>query len=45
MDLERRLHESIRYFFDCELPEPDAPISDITRDDAIRLVAMYAKRK
>lgn len=37
-------HETIRHFFDRELPEPEAPLRDITVMDAIRLLRMYQKK-
>lgn len=44
VELECRLHETIRHFFDRELPEPEAPLRDITPMDAIRLLRMYQKK-
>lgn len=44
VELECRLHETIRHFFDRELPEPEAPLRDISVMDAIRLLRMYRKK-
>ncbi|MGI8704949.1 MAG: hypothetical protein ACR2JJ_04010 [Sphingomicrobium sp.] len=44
-ELECRLHETIRHHFDRELPEPQAPLRDITVMDAIRLLRMYRSRE
>jgi hypothetical protein len=44
VELECRLHETIRHFFDRDLPEPEAPVHGITVGDAIRLLAMYQRR-
>lgn len=41
VELECRLHETIRHHFDRELPEPEAPLRDISVMDAIRLLQMY----
>lgn len=35
----------IRHHFDRELPEPQAPLRDITVMDAIRLLRMYQSRE
>jgi hypothetical protein len=43
--VESRIHENIGYFFDRELPEPEAPMQNITVTDAIRLVRMYERRE
>lgn len=43
-ELESRVNQNIGYFFDRELPEPDAPIQDISVTDAIRLMRMYERR-
>ena len=43
-ELECRLHETIRHFFDRELPEPEAPLRDISVMDAIRLLRMHQKK-
>jgi hypothetical protein len=45
VELECRLHETIRHFFDRELPEPQAPLRDITVMDAIRLLRMYRAKE
>lgn len=44
-ELECRLHETIRHHFDRELPEPAAPLRDITVMDAIRLLRMYRSKE
>ena len=44
MELESRIHENIGHFFDPELPEPAAPIQDISVTDAIRMLRMYDRR-
>ena len=45
IELECRLHQSVRHFFDRDLPEPEAPVHGITVTDAIRLLAMYQRRR
>ena len=43
-ELESRINENINHFFDREMPEPAAPIDNITIGDAIRVARMYEKR-
>ena len=43
--LESNIHENLNHFFDRELPEPEAPMRDISVMDAIRVVRMYEKRE
>lgn len=45
VELECRLHQAIRHFFDREVPEPEGPVSEITVSDAIRLLAMYQAKE
>jgi hypothetical protein len=44
-ELESQMHENIGHFFDRELPEPKAPMRDVSVMDAIRLVRMYGRRR
>jgi hypothetical protein len=44
-EVESSLIQNIGYFFDRELPEPEAPMRDVSVMDAIRLLRMYEKRE
>ena len=43
-ELESQVHENLNHYFDRELPEPDAPMRDVSVMDAIRLVRLYERR-
>jgi len=44
-ELECRMIQNVGHYFDRELPEPDAPMQEITVMDAIRMLRMYGKRE
>jgi hypothetical protein len=44
-EVESRIHENIAHFFDREMPEPDAPMQEVSVMDAIRLLRMYERRE
>lgn len=44
-ELESSIHENLNHFFDREMPEPAAPMRDITVMDAIRVARLYERRE
>ena len=43
--LESSIHENIAYFFDPDMPPPEAAMKDVCVMDAIRLLRMYDRRR